>query len=426
MMSNVWAFSRHELKQRFQNSSVITWGVADQVIISGSNFLLMLVVARSLDPALFGIFGIYYLVLMLMVSVQFGIISSPHNVIGQHLRGQNYRDFSRSVAHAQRLFTIIILILGLFTIIVAISNSLAQTKTLAMFFLTLTSYLAQDFYRRILHTERRQRDAAMVDILGFGGQALAVTLLWMLGILTSVLTVLLVMAALAGSSTWLGVVLTRASFAGKIEPRYMRQMWEMGRWLGGSSLIGWLSAQLPTFVGAWILGPGAVGVFRATETLMRPLGILLAVFDTILPIRFSHLLGENGRTKMEADFRRISAGYVILLLVICLFLLILGPALVSTLFGNGYAGHEWLPAGFGFMYLLMGANKLLGARVRALRKSAVLFSASLGGLFSATILVWPLVHSFGVYGMLICVLAVYFVSLASQLVFASEILETLG
>src|SRR5579863_6758098 len=67
------------------------WAVADQAMISGSNFTTMVLVARGLgDPAQFGIFTLVYSALLFSNQLQSALITQPHNVLGSARHGQEY------------------------------------------------------------------------------------------------------------------------------------------------------------------------------------------------------------------------------------------------------------------------------------------------------------------------------------------------
>lgn len=58
------------------------WGLADQVLISGTNFVTMVIVGRNLGKAGFGEFSLIYNLLLFANMIQASLITQPHNVLG--------------------------------------------------------------------------------------------------------------------------------------------------------------------------------------------------------------------------------------------------------------------------------------------------------------------------------------------------------
>ena len=61
------------------------WALADQIIVSGANFLTALLLARHLGPEEFGRFTLAWLVVLFVTSLQAGLIVSPMMSVGPKL-----------------------------------------------------------------------------------------------------------------------------------------------------------------------------------------------------------------------------------------------------------------------------------------------------------------------------------------------------
>src|SRR4051794_4844783 len=80
-----------------------TLGLLDQALISGSNFITMVALARSLGPAAFGAFTLAYSALLYANSLQGALITQPHNVLGasREAGSAEYRRLSSTAARMQ-------------------------------------------------------------------------------------------------------------------------------------------------------------------------------------------------------------------------------------------------------------------------------------------------------------------------------------
>ena len=78
--------------------------------------------------------------------------------------------------------------------------------------------------------------------------------------------------------------------------QFVRENWTFGRWLlGGELLQWWSSLQMYLWLTADLLGDGAAGDLRATQTLFGPMRIFTFYLGSVLPIRFARELARVGQ-----------------------------------------------------------------------------------------------------------------------------------
>ena len=157
------------------------WAVADQALISATNFLTMVLVARGLGgPSEFGAFTLVYSALLFANILQVALITQPHNILGTARHGANYAAYTTSCGLAQLL---LVLAEGSIALLVWAVASQAHWAAAAMLLALVPSVVAwqlQEFVRRVLYTEGRHAAAFANDLISYGGQTLAVGALWTL------------------------------------------------------------------------------------------------------------------------------------------------------------------------------------------------------------------------------------------------------
>jgi len=94
------------------------WGVADQGVSSISNFVLGVVVARSLDAASFGAFGLAYVTFGLAISATRGLATDPLLVRFSGARTPAWR---RAVAASSATATLCGIVTGVVCILVGLA-----------------------------------------------------------------------------------------------------------------------------------------------------------------------------------------------------------------------------------------------------------------------------------------------------------------
>ena len=89
------------------------WAVADQMAISAANFVTVVLLARGLSQADFGYFTLVYSVLLFANSLQAGLVTQPHNILGATRRGTDYCRYTTSTAVSQLVLAALLCALGL-------------------------------------------------------------------------------------------------------------------------------------------------------------------------------------------------------------------------------------------------------------------------------------------------------------------------
>src|SRR4051812_32461616 len=80
------------------------WGLADQALISATNFVTMILLARGLGSSAFGLFVLMYTCLLFANGLQTALFTQPQNVLGAERRGDAYERYTSSTAVGQTAF----------------------------------------------------------------------------------------------------------------------------------------------------------------------------------------------------------------------------------------------------------------------------------------------------------------------------------
>lgn len=382
------------------------WALADQVLISGTNFVTMVLLARGLDSAsAFGTFVLVHSILLFSNSIQSALVTQPHNVLGVSRYGADYVRYTSSSAVSQLAIT-----LG-FTSLVGIAwmVSLFQDWGVAPLLLAMVSVVLawqlQEFMRRVLYTEGRTSMAFAIDVIAYGGQTAAITAFWWRGDLSGSVALYCIAAASALAAI-VGLWQIRQSLGWQFDLDVTKENWHFGKWLAGGYIVGnWCSSQLLIFLAAAFLGTWAAGILRAIHTVFGPLRILAQAFSTTLPIRLAGTLDQRGARAFRRD-----VGYAFLVATpllggYCLLVGLLSGQILTLAFGEKYSGH-------GHVLLLSSVAAFIGyhciifsATLRATRRTRQIFMCEL----CATCVVVPLstflIPWLGIYGVVLGMMA---------------------
>src|SRR5687768_15710441 len=214
-----------------------SFAFADQVLISGTNFVTGVLTARALDQGEFGVFSVIYAGLLFANIIQSTLITQAHNVLGATRAGDDYRRYTSSTAAAQLLVAAVLALLVLPLVIIAFARGWSSAPMLLAIIPAIVFWQLQEFVRRVLYTEQRYARAFCNDLIGYGGQTLLLIALFASHKLHgSPFTGALALYALAAACAFASVVgafQLRHDLVKRIDWTYVRENWHFGKWLAG-------------------------------------------------------------------------------------------------------------------------------------------------------------------------------------------------
>jgi O-antigen/teichoic acid export membrane protein len=347
------------------------------MLISATNFVTMIFLARGLSPTDFGGFTLVYSVLLFANSLQSGLITQPHNILGATRDGADYARYTTTTAVGQLILVAALALPTLAGWGVALAVGWDAAPLLAALAVSIVAWQLQEFARRVLYTEGRLAAAFANDLISYGGQALAILALEQLALLTGARA----LAALAVTSA-LGAILggwqLRGGLAGPIDRTVLRENWHFGKWMAGTEIVGsWLSSQLLVYLVAAMLGAAAAGVLRAVHTVFGPMRVLAYAFNTVLPIRFARTLAAEGKAALRGQLRSAFLVAVPTLGGYCLLAILFAGPLLRLLYGDRYVGQAAVLALYAVSMFISYVAMIIAAALQALRLSRPVFTSRL-------------------------------------------------
>jgi O-antigen/teichoic acid export membrane protein len=377
------------------------WGVADQLLISFTNFATMILVARGLDDASkFGEFTLVYSAMLFANILQFALATQPHNVLGATRKGEDYRLYTTATALVQLLLA---LSLGAIATLVATGAYLKHldvTSQLIALVPSIVFWQLQEFIRRVMYTEGRLDGAFGNDLISYGGQTLVTAILFWRGSLSGA-AALWVLALSSAAACVLGVWQIRHSLILKLDKRAILENWHFGKWLLGSEVLGWCSSlQMFLYIAAIILGTAASGTLRAAQILFGPARVFSFLLQSLLPIRFSRALADEGDGALFAQMRRAFGLVSILLGPYCIVLAIFPKFVLTKVFDPQYAREPYVLSFYSAQAMMTYWLLVITAAFSARRMTRDIFFGSVAGMVVAMVLCWPLIRWMGMAGVI--------------------------
>lgn len=397
---------RHESPLRFL--AKVPWALADQVLVSATTFVSVVLLAKGLGTQEFGEYTLVFSALLFVNSLQSGIVTQPHNILGVARRGHDdYRLYTNSTFAEQAVLTGASTLLALLAWLLALAMNWHIAPLLLALAPAIVAWQFQEFSRRVLYTEGREARALIVDVLGFGGQIAAISLLWWTKRLTPE-NALYASAATSAVGAAFGLFSIRKGLGGKVDLALIRENWHLGKWIAGGELVGhWLSAQLFVYMAAWIVGAAAAGVMRVVHTIFGPARILAEVLYTLCMIRFSRVFSAKGRAALHSQLVLTCLIAVPPLAGYCVAVAVFARPILHLLYGGKFDDSADVLRLYAVAMFLSYMMFILSAAMRAKRKTREVFRAQLAASAVALPVGWGLIQWVGVHGIVWGMIATY-------------------
>jgi O-antigen/teichoic acid export membrane protein len=375
------------------------WGISDQALVSAANFVTMVVLARALSPADFGLFVLAYAVLLFVGGIQSGLVTQPHNVLGATQTRDQYARYTTSTAVAQIAFAgcagaVALAAAGMSTVL-----SLSVTPLLFALTPAVIGWQFQEFVRRVLYTERRPHDALANDVLSYGGQATLVVLLEYLDELTAV-RALLVVAVTSGIAAAFGAGQIRGALVPTFDVHVARRNWDFGKWLAASTVGYWFSSHASFYLASAILGAVAAGALKAAQLILGPLNVLLLFLASVVPSRFARSRAR-GPDALEADVRSVFKFTAPIVVAYCALSANFADELLSVFYADKYRGYAVIVQLFAAYYALSYVAQVIAAALNARLLTKYNFIGNAGGAALGLPVAWAGLELIGVAGALV-------------------------
>ena len=381
------------------------WALLDQALVSGTNFLMGVLLVRYLGLEQYGLFVLAWMTVQFVMGVQNALIVSPMLSIAPKLdverRGGYY-------AATLRLQSLLLLAVGVLAAVLALTPAAHRPQWLAdSAILPLASCMIfvqlQDFLRRNLFSRLESRRAFLVDAIAYGCQ-----LPLMLVVITlypsfnaALLTIVAAMlASLALGWRWMpradGQPLETSNVAGR--------HWRSSRWLLGSTLLQWLSDNYFLIVAGAVLGPAAVGAIRGAQNLLALTHIFFLGLENVVPGEASQRLHQGGFAALRGYLAKVGLILLATTGAVAALAAHFSEPLLELAYGVADPISVQALAWYVPIYLLVALALPLRAGLRALEHTRAIFVAFVLSSIFALVAARMLVADYGVTGVMFGIL----------------------
>jgi O-antigen/teichoic acid export membrane protein len=372
----------------------------DQGVISLSNFLATIILARNVDPTQLGVYGVGFVTLRLIRSIQEGLIVQPMNVFGAGMEEEEFKHYATSTSIFQIglafLSATVVAVCG--WVLTEMGNDTAG-PTLFALWLPFLWWQLQEYLRRMLYTRGLVFKAVVNSVIANGVRLGIMIYLVGQGTLTGISG----LEAIAWGSfvaLFPSFWFTRHFWSRQLENLRVtwRRNWAFGRWLLGSTLTNWVAVEFYPILTAGLISFAAAGAYRALQNLVAPIHLLLRAVDTFPTPRAANLYGKNGQAALTRTLRSVYLALGIPILGILIAAMLFGEEVLFLIYGDVYLEYSNGVVLMALFYALMFAYWPLQSIFKAAQLSRPIFIANVLAIISMfTIGIWAIIN-WGVYG----------------------------
>ncbi len=371
----------------------------DQVLFSGNNFVVMLLLARGLSPFDFGVFSSFLLAGYLMISICSALVMQPFQVRIAHVNDR--------AGYIQFTFLLQILLGLVLTSLVAIGlqlNIMSKTSEweisnmeLVVLVVYFNAWLIHDYFRKLFLALQEINNAIWMDGVLMLMQLLGVSLMVFRGsvLLYDILWLLTLGLTLSAGLGWYMSKLRLNTKA--YQTAHIKYHKKEGGYLFMSAMFQWWSSNLFVVTSGMILGVAALGAFRLVQSSFGVLNMLLQTFENyVLP---------NAARKASASVNGLRSylttvgkqgGYVFAIILIPMF--IFSKHTMYLLGGALYVQYDFIVRGMVLLYAVIYVSYSVRIPIRVLGLNKSFFKGyGLTFLISAVSFKF-LLENFGIKG----------------------------
>lgn len=368
----------------------------DQGIVSGSNFVISVLLAKKIGIDQYAIFATVQLLQLFLASFHQALITLP---LLSLVSGNPKKEIEHSIVSTIVLFHFGIIILLFFLVLIS-SNLSGYFPVLNQFpllesALFVIMFLHLEFVRKYLQIFGAYKVLIAGNVIAY----ILPILIILMSVNLNLVFVFFVFIScqLVVSFLTLYDILKRVKRGG-LTKKAINQVLSFSKWLIGKTIVQWLSGNYYLIIGGVIIGKQAIAAIRIIQNLFGVFNVLFLVLENYLAIKSTLILKENGLQPMIKFNRTVLAKSLIYLMLLFVLVAFFSETIVHFLYGETYIDYAYLIYGFVLLYLLIMLNMPNRFILRSLAKTHVIFYSYTISAAVSLLLAQVLVNKFGVLG----------------------------
>ena len=382
------------------NKKILT--LFDQIVVSGSNFLISILILRYLGIEEFGVFSFFWLIILFIGSIQQSLIISPlfSNVPKYKLSNLNL--FYGNV-FIQQIILIIFTILAFYLsskLFDFVSSEYDLRKYFYALSLLIVFFQLYNFFRKLHYSKNLFLNIFIIDLIIYSIFFIIIIYCNFNNSL-NLLIVLKIFIFIFILGTLLSFKLYKyLKFKKKLFFNIIKENWSISSWLVLSNIIQWFSANLWLINIGLILGPFYLGIIRACQTILNISNLLFQTLENLYAQRISLILQNQGKLKMNNYISKLNLKGLFITILLSFLIYYSSELLLMIFYGEDVSKFKHILSILAFMIPLNFLNYLIPYGLRALRKTFPIFLSYLSTSIIALLFSKLIIEKYEINGFL--------------------------
>lgn len=366
----------------------------DQLLVSASNFLTVVIIARALAPEEFGFYVLLYTSIMMLGGIQSSLITGPMRVLGVGDKGSN-SDYFQSQTYIQISQSLILAIV--FSIILSFFD---KVNIVVIIYSALSVFFIQfyEYVRVVYLTKFHYKSLLISDLLVHLSRLIFLYILYINNNLTVENSFLVIFSTSAISlllflinNPCLNTKLTAFSST-------LRSNWNYGKWLLLETIAFLLSSRIYIYLIGFIIGLELAGVLAALQNILNTTNVIvMGLMAFITPVARRAILNESHT--LWVKYLLFAGAFLITVVTLILFIMsIFSAQLVEFLYSEYYGDYSYLIPVLAVAYVVSAINSVLSAAFRTVEQPEKGAKAKVISAIFTLILAYPLLLVWGLIG----------------------------
>lgn len=376
----------------------------DQALVSGSNFLVAILLTRLAGLEIYGSFALAWMGLLLMSSIHQAFVLIPMMSLAPKKKEYERTQYIKQSQLVQ--FGVAFLILLIISPAVAFADQFLPDWQVSSLFpilpVAIFCYLMQDYYRRYFFIQGKPAYALLVDIIAYPGMLLGIFACYVGGFL-AVKEAYIAVASSFGLAATVGLFCARISFSVKLQElrSIIQEHWRFSSWLLGTAFLQFFSSNYFLVAAAALLGPTGLGALRIAQNLLGLTHVLFQAMENVVPVKAAEAFVKNGFKGMKIYLQAISLKSGIVVLGILVLLALFAKPVIHLAYGAEYIEYSFLLMGYCLFYLSLFPGYPLRYALRTVELTRPMFVAYILSTGFSLFCAFPMVEMWGLWGVVI-------------------------
>lgn len=405
--------------------------VVDYGLISGSNFLLGILLARWLSPREYGAYALSFSFFILAGFLYQTLLLEPLSVFSGTTFRENLRGYLKTTLWIHWALSLVMcLILAISAVVTSqIGHSHLLAVALAGMTIATPFILMHGLGRRSFYLTMTPGPAAFASVFYCGLVVGGVYLVFRSGRLSSFTAFLIMGLGALVSSVIMVFQLHRTLAPATGRPRLRAtcgKHWEYGRWALATCVVGWIPNYVYLPLVSSFSGMAAAGELRALMNLAAPVLQTYAALSMLFLPYAARIQSERGRSDASALNRRLAVLFVAGSVAYWAVLIPLKQPLFHFLYGGKYMESAYLIPLFALETTIWSASLGPAILLRAMESPRSLFIANGAASAVAVLVGIPVTKFFGLPGVIWSMIGANFLYVVVAFILFERKLSTLN